>query len=167
MNYHHIRKPQARAERQEAETETSRKTCSHKKLNGELCQNRISEGEGLCWLHAKSWRHKWRSLTRNQSIMFILAVFGALLAVLAIILWGVDRLKPSVAVEPYATQDRYNPFAEQFYVQNHSLYAVRNVTPLCKVRDVNVAPAHMKNFSIMDMAEIRKDLAPEAKSTVT
>lgn len=40
----------------------------------------------MCWQHAKTWRHKWRSLTRNQSILFILTVFGVLLAAAGLIL---------------------------------------------------------------------------------
>ena len=46
------------------------------RANDERCKRRTSAGESLCWQHAHGLRHKWRSLTRNQTILFLLALLG-------------------------------------------------------------------------------------------
>jgi hypothetical protein len=46
-------------------------TCQFKKENGEFCKRSVATGEGMCWQHAKSVRHKLKSLTRNQTIAFV------------------------------------------------------------------------------------------------
>jgi hypothetical protein len=66
------------------------RTCQFRKSNGELCRRAVTAGEGMCWQHARSWRHKWRSLTRNQSILFILAVAAVVIGVVSIV--PIDRL---------------------------------------------------------------------------
>jgi len=30
----------------------------------------------MCWQHARSWRHRWISLTRNQTIIFVMGVLA-------------------------------------------------------------------------------------------
>jgi hypothetical protein len=56
-------------------------TCQFKKENGEFCKRSVTSGEGRCWQHARSWRHKWRSLTRNQTVVFSLTVLAIVLGV--------------------------------------------------------------------------------------
>jgi hypothetical protein len=63
----------------QASPDSPRSTCRFKKSDGELCRRGVQSGEEMCWQHAKSWPHKWRSLTRNQSILFILAALGVFL----------------------------------------------------------------------------------------
>jgi hypothetical protein len=57
-------------------------TCQFKRENGELCKRNVSLGEGRCWQHARSWRHKFKSLTRNQTAAFIVGIVGLILALL-------------------------------------------------------------------------------------
>lgn len=64
--------------------EPSRQTCRYKKSNGELCRRTIEAGESLCWQHAKTWRHKWKSLTRNQSILFIVGILSLVVSLLGL-----------------------------------------------------------------------------------
>lgn len=53
-------------------------TCTFIKTNGAACRRNIAEGEGRCWQHAKTWKHKYRSLTTSQSAGFHLGVIGIL-----------------------------------------------------------------------------------------
>ena len=56
-------------------------TCQFQKTSGDYCKRNVSEGEKLCWQHARNWHHRWKSLTRNQTISFIGLVLSLLLAV--------------------------------------------------------------------------------------
>jgi hypothetical protein len=50
---------------------TAKGTCQFEKNTGELCKRSVSASETMCWQHAHSWPHKWKSLTRNQTVSFI------------------------------------------------------------------------------------------------
>jgi hypothetical protein len=57
-------------------TET-KNTCQFRKANHEFCKRGVTGGEDKCWQHASGWLHKWKSLTRNQALGFILLlIFG-------------------------------------------------------------------------------------------
>jgi hypothetical protein len=49
-------------------------SCQFVKTDGQLCKRAVEEGEDRCWQHAADWSHKWKSLTRSQSLGFILVV---------------------------------------------------------------------------------------------
>jgi hypothetical protein len=51
-------------------------TCTRKTNRGIRCQRLVSPGAKFCWQHAQGVRQRWRSLTRNQSIVFGLTVLG-------------------------------------------------------------------------------------------
>jgi hypothetical protein len=70
--------------------EIIQQTCRAKKSDGSRCSRAVAEGEGFCWQHARSWRNKWESLTRNQSLLFILTVLGVILGLV-----GLRQLIPS------------------------------------------------------------------------
>jgi hypothetical protein len=53
-------------------------TCQFKKENGELCKRSVAPSEKRCWQHAATWRYRWKSLTRNQSLGFALIVLGVI-----------------------------------------------------------------------------------------
>jgi hypothetical protein len=53
-------------------------TCQFTKRNGEFCKRGIAEGETYCWQHARSLRHRWKSLTRNQGVGFAIATVALL-----------------------------------------------------------------------------------------
>jgi len=57
-----------------------RPTCKFKRENGEFCRRNVAPGETRCWQHAKSWRHKWKSLTGNQTVAFCGLIVGLALA---------------------------------------------------------------------------------------
>lgn len=52
-------------------------------------------------------------------------------AATAVTLFGVYVFWPTIVIEPYALTDPTNPFAQQFSVQNASLYSIYNVEPAC------------------------------------
>ncbi len=81
-------------------------------------------------------------------------------------------LRPSIAVEPYASQDPSKPFAEKFYVQNNSIYRLQQLEPHCTPRDVRARNAvggllYMHDLVLTDSRELVSDLPPGAKSTAT
>lgn len=76
-------------------------------------------------------------------------------------------LKPNISIEPYASQDPHRPFAEQFYLQNNSLYDIREVVPRCGVGNVRVGNVTMRDFSVLNPFDVTSTLAPGAKTTVT
>ncbi len=51
-------------------------TCQFKKGDGSFCKRSVGANEVFCWQHASDLRHKWRSLTRNQSIIFAVGVLA-------------------------------------------------------------------------------------------
>jgi hypothetical protein len=65
-------------------------TCRFKKPNGELCKRSVHPGENTCWQHTRGLRHKWNSLTKNQTIVFLGMIAGILLGVV-----GVVQSRPS------------------------------------------------------------------------
>jgi hypothetical protein len=52
--------------------------CHFIKDDGVPCKRRVSSDETYCWQHSHGLRHKWRSLTRNQSVVFLVGVLGLL-----------------------------------------------------------------------------------------
>ena len=80
---------------------------------------------------------------------------------------GILQLKPSISVEPYASQDPHKPFSEQFYLQNTSVYAIQQIEPLCGVVNVQAGNLSMRDFSVVNLLDFRGRLEPGAKTTVT
>ena len=76
-------------------------------------------------------------------------------------------LKPSIAIEPYASQDPHRPFAEQFYLQNNSIYEIHEVVPSCGPLNTQVNGITMRDFSVLDFRNMAISLAPGDKTTVT
>jgi hypothetical protein len=57
----------------------AKSVCRGSKRNGEPCTREVAAGEKYCWQHARGIGRKWKSLTRNQSVIFVLAIAGLLL----------------------------------------------------------------------------------------
>jgi hypothetical protein len=51
-------------------------TCNFLKTNGAYCKRPIAHGAITCWQHAHGSKRKWKSLTRNQTLLFLLALLG-------------------------------------------------------------------------------------------
>lgn len=62
------------------------RSCQFKMANGELCRRRTNEGT-FCWQHSRGCQRRWRALTRNQSVLFVLACIGAMGVAFAVIPW--------------------------------------------------------------------------------
>lgn len=50
--------------------------CTGITSTGAPCRRLIKTGAGCCWQHSRGLKRKWRSLTRNQSIAFVLGCIG-------------------------------------------------------------------------------------------
>jgi hypothetical protein len=61
------------------------------KDNGEFCKRTVSPGEGRCWQHARNCSHRIKSLTRSQTVVFIIAI-ASLLTGLASLVVGIPSL---------------------------------------------------------------------------
>jgi hypothetical protein len=72
-------------------------TCQFKKDDGSLCKRSVGASEAFCWQHSSDLRHKWRSLTRNQSIIFAVSVL-ALVVGLPSAYWSYIGSRKSVPV---------------------------------------------------------------------
>jgi hypothetical protein len=103
-------------------------------------------------------------LTLGKRVWGIVVVGATILAYVT--------LRPSIAVEPYASQDPSKPFAEKFYVQNNSIYGLQQLEPHCTPRNVRARNArgghlYMHDLVLTDSHELVSDLPPGAKSTAT
>jgi hypothetical protein len=61
-------------------------TCQVQKDNGEWCKRAVAPGEAKCWQHARSWKHRWKSLTRNQTILFVFTTLALVIALVALVI---------------------------------------------------------------------------------
>ena len=104
-------------------------------------------------------------LQKRKIPAFLWAVIGGGATLLSYL--GILQLKPSISVEPYASQDPYKPFSEQFYLQNTSVYAIQQIEPLCGVVNVQAGNLRMRDFSVVNLFDFRGRLDPGAKTTVT
>jgi hypothetical protein len=60
-------------------------TCQFTKSNGEKCKRGTAHGELMCWQHAQTWRRRLRSLTKNQTVIFVMGFFGLLLTGISVV----------------------------------------------------------------------------------
>lgn len=74
-------------------------------------------------------------------------------------------LKPGIAIEPYSSTDPTKPFAQQFSVQNTSVYTIHNVLTLCGFpQDSNF---NLRNLSVTKLEDQVDALESMAKTTLT
>jgi hypothetical protein len=71
------------------QAELDKPTCHFVKANGERCKRSTSAGESLCWQHARGLTHRWKSLTKNQTVLFLLALLGIPTLCIALYDWYV------------------------------------------------------------------------------
>lgn len=55
-------------------------TCQFKKGDGSLCKRSVGANADLCWQHSSGLTHKLRSLTRSQTVGFVLTFLALVLA---------------------------------------------------------------------------------------
>lgn len=76
--------------------------CSAMTSKGTPCQRLVKAGAKQCWQHSRGLRQKWRSLTRNQSMLFVCALTSVIGFVLALLAWRYPQvwsnLRPTAAV---------------------------------------------------------------------
>jgi hypothetical protein len=86
--------------------------CTGSTSTGAPCRRSVKTGTGLCWQHSRGLRRKWRSLTRNQSIVFVLACVGAVSVFISLAAWRFPQfwVATPVAHAPVAAHDpKYVP----------------------------------------------------------
>lgn len=59
-------------------------TCQSVTPNHTYCKRKIAVGEKFCWQHAHGLKAKWRSLTRNESLLFVIGVLGLLFTIIGL-----------------------------------------------------------------------------------
>jgi hypothetical protein len=57
-------------------------TCKSTTADGDVCKRHPANGEPYCWQHAKDLRHRWRAISRNYGVLFVLAVLSVLFGAL-------------------------------------------------------------------------------------
>lgn len=80
---------------------------------------------------------------------------------------GVWTAWPRIGVEPYASLNPQNPFAQLFYIENKSIYPIEDVFPYCGAVDVSVNRIHGSGFSVADLFGGTHRLSASAKTSVT
>jgi hypothetical protein len=50
--------------------------CQLKKADGSNCKRRVGASQGFCWQHSGGMIRKWRSLTSNQSMIFVVSILA-------------------------------------------------------------------------------------------
>ena len=81
--------------------------CQARTRDQKQCTRSVAAGQQFCWQHALGWRAKWRSLTRNQTVVFVLALSGiALTAFFGIIPLFSHSKSPSVVQQIQSSGDR-------------------------------------------------------------
>jgi hypothetical protein len=118
----------------------------------------------------KPQQPKPKKVTEKRSILRRFLTLGKFLWTLVVAfptLLSYVVLRPSIAIEPYASQDLRKPFAEQFYLQNNSVYDIREVVPRCGIGNVRTGNIRMGNFSVLNPSDVADNLAPGTKTTVT
>jgi hypothetical protein len=108
---------------------------------------------------AKPKRRLPHILTAGR-VLWAIVVAGATLLAYVV-------LKPNIAIEPYASQDPRRPFAEQFYIQNNSIYEIHEIVPACGPMNTQINGVTMRDFSVLDFTAITPSLASGDKTTVT
>ena len=66
---------------------TTLSICNGRTSTGAPCRRTIKAGTGFCWQHSRGLKRKWRSLTRNQSIVFILSCVGVVGVLISFVAW--------------------------------------------------------------------------------
>lgn len=51
-------------------------TCQFVRPNNQRCSRRVNSANPLCWQHAHGAKAKWKALTRNQTVVFVLALLS-------------------------------------------------------------------------------------------
>jgi hypothetical protein len=100
---------------------------------------------------------KWiqKAHVRVWGVVIIISTLAGLL--------GLNILRPDVLIDIYASTDPSRPFAQQFSVQNASVYAIRDVRSMCGFnRDSGIG---LSDLSIE--GEKVEVLEPGAKMTLT
>ena len=62
----------------------TREVCRFKRPNSAQCKRSVAAGQEFCWQHSHGLRNKVRSLTRNQTILFLLGVASVLIGVIGL-----------------------------------------------------------------------------------
>jgi hypothetical protein len=84
---------------------------------------------------------------------------------MVVTLLGLWSLKPGITIEPYSSTDPTRPFAQQFSVQNTSIYTIYDVLPLCGFpQNSNF---NLRNLSITRGDEQIEKLESGAKTNLT
>jgi len=126
-----------------------RPTCKFKKSSGDFCRRSVSEREDLCWQHARSWSHRWRSLTRNQAVSFIVAALGLAITVLLAVITFIPR----ITVTPSDPADPSNPFSASFTITNTSFvpYPLEQCGVMLYPGDISTEPMPFNPPKVYDM----------------
>jgi hypothetical protein len=129
---------------------------------------RSASSSGVTSLPQSSKPKKAKAIPKRRFLAF-LTIGKTLWAIVvgAATLLSYVVLKPNISIEPYASQDPHRPFAEQFYLQNNSVYAIHEVMPRCGIGNVRAGNVTMRDFSMVNPFDMVGTLAPGAKTTVT
>jgi hypothetical protein len=108
------------------------------------------------------------SRPQRQEKFHITAARMALACVLAVAtICGFYIFWPKVSIEPYASLNTQNPFAQLFFVKNESIYPIYDVHSQCETGDTKAAGIDLSHNTVVNRTEFIKRLSPNDRSTFT
>jgi hypothetical protein len=72
---------------------------------------------------------------------------------------------PKVSIEPYASTNPHEPFAQLFYVHNESIYPIYEVQPNCGAGEVSTVGPSFHGFTLLNPAEFVATLGSDERTT--
>lgn len=137
--------------------------CRGKTSKGKACSRHVAAGQKTCWQHTTGWSAKYKSLTRNQSILFFATVVPAVLATLTFVAAQISSWKEtpfSVKVLSAIIDTTRNPYGGLFWLR-YASSAGPTLTPLgtglyLSVHNRRHLPTKVSDYVVELQAE-RKD----------
>jgi len=96
-------------------------TCGFKKGDGSACKIRVGKGERYCWYHSRGLRRRWRSLTRNQTVIFLITLLSLIIGIPSFVGFmravlrhyeSSEQISPPTTVTAVEERPLPNPFGE-------------------------------------------------------
>jgi hypothetical protein len=86
---------------------------------------------------------------------------GGILAIATIC--GLYIFWPKISIEPYASIDPHDPFAQLLYVHNESAYPIYQVQPNCGIENVSRPGSRLSGFTIASTKDFASSLGSGEK----
>jgi hypothetical protein len=150
----------------EGGVELPRHPCGEKTTGGDYCCRLVPANAGRCWQQANTFRSKWRALTRNQSVLFVLAVVGVLLGLIAFVVMPGRKGFVQLGKIWFNVEELHanQQIPISVWINNYGGEPVHNVYHWFEVRIVRVGSDSDSSDRLMHQAFLSDALQAQSKS---